>query len=249
MKNGPLCKLMTLTATLAFLVFPTVSFAAGTGDNPNFIPDKPSEEQQRAKQEKLRQIEEFAKRLNEKSGKFNINSLGEMKTISVTGFKQETSYWCGPATTKQVLHFLNGSSESQQYYANKLGTTKDGTVFSEIDDLLNKEQSVNRYNYVTYSSGEFIQWKAANIFAIDAGYPVVLDLKITPQTMPKYKNNVEGHILNTSGYDARDDNKLRIRVTDPFDEGGRGDTLGNQWYDMDGVWKANQAHFRKAIII
>ena len=70
-------------------------------------------------------------------------------------------------------------------------------------------------------------------------------MKITPDDMPKYTSTVEGHILNTSGYDWED---WEIRVTDPFDQGNRGVTIGNTWHPADGVWSANQAHFRKAMI-
>lgn len=54
--------------------------------------------------------------------------------------------------------------------------------------------------------------------------------------------------MNTSGYDATDDQNLRIRVTDPYDQGDRGATIGNKWYSMEKIWEANQAHFRKAMI-
>lgn len=86
------------------------------------------------------------------------------------------------------------------------------------------------------------------ILPIDWGYPAVLDLKITPQTLPNYTSTVAGHILNTSGYDTRNEDNYRLRLTDPYDQGKRGATLGNKWYDMEKVWQANQAHFRKAII-
>nr|GGG82318.1 hypothetical protein GCM10011398_29770 [Virgibacillus oceani] len=65
--------------------------------------------------------------------------------------------------------------------------------------------------------------------------------------MPKYTRTVEGHILNVSGYDTRTA-PARIRLTDPFDQGNRGVTLGNVWHPHRGVYDANSAHFRRAMI-
>jgi hypothetical protein len=63
--------------------------------------------------------------------------------------------------------------------------------------------------------------------------------------MPKYTSYVAGHILNTSGYDYQDST---IRLTDPFDQGNRGVTIGNTWHPHEGVYQANLDHFRQAII-
>lgn len=77
----------------------------------------------------------------------------------------------------------------------------------------------------------------------------MLDLKISPSYMPKYTSGVEGHILNVSGIDSTLDRytTFQIRLTDPFDQGNRGVTLGNVWHPHKGVYDANNAHFRKAI--
>ncbi|TVX88093.1 C39 family peptidase [Paenibacillus agilis] len=232
------------------LVLPQLAFGAGTGDNPTPTLDVPTKEQILEKQRSKKLEEEYSSNIKARmSNSVGPLANGETRTISVTHFKQETGYWCGPATVKQVLHFLNGSSKTQGDYAKELGTTTAGTDFSLIDDILNKHIKTGLYTYQTYAADRFIAWQSRMILSVDFEKPAVLDLKITPKELPNYTRNISGHILNVSGYDARDMNKAKIRLTDPFDEGGRGQTIGNKWYDMSGVWKANQAHFRKAAIV
>jgi len=170
MNKTKIVKLMTIISITASLALPQAAFAAGTGDNPNLTPDIPTDKQVKAKEEKKKLAEEYAENLKTRnSGGVSTMALGELKTISVTGFEQERNYWCGPATTKQVLHFLNGSSQTQTYYAGKLGTTTDGTDFSLIDDVLNNHQTKNTYVYSDYDSTEFLSWKTAMILSIDWG--------------------------------------------------------------------------------
>lgn len=212
---------------LATFLFPTAMFAAGTGDDPTPTTYVPTAAESKALQEKNLLAEQHAYGLR-------TFAQGEMKTLNVANFKQETSYWCGPATVKQVVHFLNGSSQNQTFYAGKLGTTTDGTDFSKIPKVLNDYQTSNTYSYRSFDSNEFVTWQSVMILTTDWGYPAVLDLKITPQNMPYYKSNVAGHILNTSGYDARntsDTSSYRVRVTDRLireEEGKRSVTSGIQ---------------------
>lgn len=207
--------------------------AAGTGDDPAFTKDIKTEAQQKTFEEKEAAINNRA----------NIMS-GVYKTISVPSYQQETNYWCGPATVKQVLGFLKGSSSSQKTYAKELGTTRDGTDFTLIDNVLNKHQSKNRYVYANI--GNYTSWTKKVNYALDRKYPAVLDMKISPSYMPKYTSSVEGHILNVSGIDTKKSTP-QVRLTDPFDQGNRGVTLGNVWHPQKGVYNSNNAHFRKAM--
>lgn len=244
MKLNQVFKSTIITVLITGLISANV-FAAGTGDDPTPTTDIPSLKQQQILPQKLQALEAYK---NKVQGKYNTLAMGDLKTVGVTPFKQETSYWCGPATTKQVIHYLNGKSESQSYYAKKLGTTsgeKGGTDFTVVDDVLNSLQSKYTYSYSTSDTKE--SWTYSIMYATDNYRPAVLDLKIRPKDLPNYRTGVKGHILNVSGYDFRS-NTPRVRLTDPFDQGNRGETFGNKWYKLDGVYDANQNHFRQAII-
>jgi hypothetical protein len=250
-KFGQTHKLVIATSLIAALVLPTTIFAKGTGDDPRHTKDVKTEKQKKAEKEKEKLTKGYASlkiqhAKNKQSGDVSTQGIGDTyNTISVDYFEQETNYYCGPATVKQVLEFINGDSESQDEYADMLGTNEEGTDFSKIDDVLNDEQDENTYVYRDFDSDEKDSWLDKIIWGIDNEYPTVLDLEIDPDYMPKYKTHIEGHILNTSGYDLED---WELRLTDPFDQGNRGVTIGNTWHPLDGVWEANQEHFRKAII-
>ncbi|TDQ41162.1 C39 family peptidase [Aureibacillus halotolerans] len=241
-----------LTISASFALPQSTAFAAGTGDDPRPIEDVPTPEQIEASKEQSKFLNGVIDDLpsEDTEGILKAMDLGEKEILSVRGFEQETSYWCGPATVKQVLHYLNGSSDSQSDYADELGTTRDGTVFSIVDNILNDNQNERTYRYYEYEEDDYLAWQIFMIKSVDRGIPAVLDLKISPRTLPNYESTVAGHILNTSGYDAQGDlrDDPRIRLTDPFDQGNRGRTIGNRWYDMDSIFEANQDHFRGAVI-
>lgn len=62
-------------------------------------------------------------------------------------FKQQNGYYCGPATVKQVLHYINNVSSTQDTYASELGTTSAGTDMTGIPGVLNSHISGYEYNY------------------------------------------------------------------------------------------------------
>ncbi len=161
--------------------------------------------------------------------------LPNTKTISVPVFKQETNYWCGPATTKQVIHYIKGYSSSQGTYANLLNTTNDGTVMSVIDDVL---RSKTGKNYIYSSIGSYDSWFYKVKYGINTYMPSVMD--INTQNVSSWPYSTSGHYVNTSGYDV---NNQSVRITDPYWKG-----LGNKWYNSHNVYSANNNHWRKAII-
>jgi hypothetical protein len=226
------------------------AFAQGAGDNPNLTEDVKTKQEIKDMKLKEAAVDEHIRKKKESKGKKDDSSSyiipdGEYKAISVPSYEQQTSYWCGPATVKQILGYINGSSSSQSYYASKLGTTKAGTDFSLVDNVLDQHQS--KVDYVYVSIGDYGRWTDRIEFAVDTGGPAALDLEIYPSYMPKYTTHIAGHILNASGYDTRY-SPAKVRLTDPYDQGNRGVTLGNVWHPMSGVYDANYEHFRQAMI-
>ena len=169
-------------------MLPQPILAAGTGDDPTVQPYYPSEEEIAAAQEKEQEAIAYVQALE------RTRTLGSSKTLNVQYFKQENGYYCGPATTKQVLNFFNGSSLSQSQYARDLGTTTSGTVFPNIAGVLNKYQSKCNYVYREMASTEYANWRSFNIASIDWGNPVILDLSITSAEFPTYIGATTGHI-------------------------------------------------------
>lgn len=157
-------------------------------------------------------------------------------TIAVTHFSQKNGHYCGPATVKQVVHWINGTSESQDYYAEELGTTSAGTNMTDIDDVLN--DCIDEQHYVYSSIGTQTQWMDKIRSSIYNDRPAVLDINtIQLYKEDKFPYDTRGHFVNVSGYST-----TQVRITDP------NDAAGNVWYDINVLYSANSAHFRQAII-
>ena len=172
-----------------------------------------------------------------------LHSDSYYKVVSVTPFLQENSYYCGPATVKQTINAINGSSESQSAYASKLGTTTSGTDMTRIAPVLNAAQSKKQYVYRNFSDMNF--WLSYGKWALNAGVPAVLDINTT--NVPAFPYRTTGHFINLSGLnmDSNDGSGTtnQALVTDPFGPG-----FGNKWYYVTNVYQANRNHTRSAII-
>ncbi|MDE6017127.1 MAG: C39 family peptidase [Acetatifactor sp.] len=156
--------------------------------------------------------------------------------ISVTQFPQQNGYYCGPATVKQVVHWINGSSNSQDWYAEKLGTTKDGTNMTCIPDVLN--DCIDEQFYVYSSMGTQTEWMDKIRSSVYNDRPAILDINtIELCKEEKFPYPTKGHFVNVSGYSS-----TQVMITDP------NDARGNVWYDIDVLYSANSAHFRQAIV-
>ena len=167
--------------------------------------------------------------------------LDERVTINVPVFEQENSSYCGPATVKQVIHYINGSSLTQSEYASALGTTiADGTDFTRIPAVLNTAVGAGTYVYDENVSDSFANWCTELVSSIYYNKPALLD--INTNSVSSFPYNSTGHIVNVSGYEYGI-NEDYFRITDPYTPG-----LGNRWYTMSDLYAANRAHFRQAII-
>lgn len=98
---------------------------------------------------------------------------GYYKILAVTCYEQENSYYCGPATVKQVIQYLNGSSSAQKKYATELGTTTDGTDMTKIAGVLNTHTSKG---YVMQSIGSKATWMSRIEADTKSSIPVVLEI-------------------------------------------------------------------------
>lgn len=157
-------------------------------------------------------------------------------TLSVPYFKQEQRYYCGPATTKQSMHYLIKSSPSQASIASDLGTTTDGTDGLQIVKYLNNNTS---YHYIV-SSGSDKESMRMNIFyaMTETKAPPVLRLKFSQGGSWRYSTN--GHFMNASGIN---DGGSRIRVTDPFIGWIDPSSTGSYYVTMDELHLATTNHF------
>lgn len=156
--------------------------------------------------------------------------------LSGPWFKQQNGYYCGPATVKQVLHYINGVSQSQDDYAAELGTTSAGTDMTRIPGVLNSH--ISGYEYAYDDIGTAATWLNIVRTSLYNNKPAILDIN-TVGRKPPFPYESEGHFVNVSGYDGVN---AKVRITDPYDDEQK------RWYSVNDLYGANSAHWRKAII-
>ena len=166
------------------------------------------------------------------------DDLIEARNMSVPYYKQESNDYCGPATTKQTLQYINGTSLSQDAYADLVGgwssskgrycnsSDKGGSYASamtRIVPVVNDRQT--RVHYVTVMKSDYDMDQGDMKALINCGmvrnYPPILNVKvsgITPNTSSSSLNaawpyTTKGHYLNISGQFARG---TGYYLTDPF---------------------------------
>lgn len=188
----------------------------------------------------------------QKSGDYiNSNYSDFYKNLRVPHFEQQNGYYCGPASVKMVADYLNGNSYSQSYYANELGTTRDGTDMTLISGVLNNETSAG-YRY--YSFNNMSEWLGEIKYALTRGYPVIADIDTRGYN---WGYQVAGHYIVISGLD------LYYDGISPYSEGeienkvnrvvqevkiNDSNTRSIYWKNMVTVYDVNRNHFRSALI-
>lgn len=171
-----------------------------------------------------------------KSGTINSTQALDYNTLSITCFQQETVYYCGPATVKQVVHFLSGSSNTQSYYATQLGTTDEGTDMTVIPSVIKNATGIS---YAYEKIGTESAWFDKVFVSVMNAKPAILD--INTKSVSAFPYSSDGHFVNVSGYDAT--GTKQVRITDPYVYG-----LGNRWYNASDLYTANSNHWRQAIL-
>ena len=155
--------------------------------------------------------------------------------LSMAWFKQKNGHYCGPATVKQVLHYLNGVSLTQDDYAIALGTTTAGTDMTRIPAVLNANLNGIEYKYADI--GNAATWLTMVRTGLYNNKPAILDINTNENDDFTYSSS--GHFVNISGYDGV---KAEVRITDP------NDMRQHVWYTVSSLYSANNAHWMKAII-
>lgn len=131
-------------------------------------------------------------------------------TLSVPWYSQEESYYCGPATVKQTIHYINGISDTQDEIADDLGTSANyGTDTNNMCTYLN--------NNTDYSYEVLWWWADASAFSnmvisdTDDDKPIIGHVIIS--TKGDWPYTTGGHYINYNGYSSSGET---FNVTDPY---------------------------------
>ena len=171
------------------------------------------------------------------------NTLGYYITRAVPYFRQDEDWFCGPATTKQTIHFLTGSSEDQGSIAEDLGTTLEGTIGVNIVTYLNARQNAVYYVIATPASDQAMQDRLYDGLSNYHSTPI-LRLKMTTEQGWRY--NSDGHFMNVSGLYSgfwSDEGACQYEVTDPnIERKVPAETDGKYRISSTAVYDSTMAH-------
>ncbi|WP_312044741.1 C39 family peptidase [Anaerotignum sp.] len=157
--------------------------------------------------------------------------------LGVKVFTQENGHFCGPATVKQTLHYINGYSSSQDSIARAIGTTDDGSDLEPMVDYINDHKDYGS-TYVIISQPSKSKILRMVEYAVDHGTPVVCRLKFKKTGSWEYKTN--GHFLNANGYNSYGD---EILLTDPYIKRVKPSAGGSYWVSLSDLYRATNDHF------
>jgi hypothetical protein len=159
-------------------------------------------------------------------GMLSLNKYG-LQTRPVTNYRQETTYWCGPASARQSLSFhrsYSGSGSglpSQTTLANRIGTTSDGSSTSAIASALNTYDGV--FGSVGYIASNISDTSSPYETFVNRIGTMLRSITVNPTTpiilaqtkyIPRYKGVASRHYMTVSGIN---DNvsPMQMRSVDP----------------------------------
>lgn len=160
-------------------------------------------------------------------------------TLEVPLHTQETSYYCGPATTLQTLEYHSSYGHTQKSLANDLGTTSSGTDGLNIVNVLNANQSKVNYIVASVSTQEKMMISLLSSIGV-VHSPAVL--RINTNDVPEWPYPTSGHFLNVSGIL---DDFSTVYLTDPYIQWVNPSSTGSYPIEAEYVFNASNNHFAK----
>lgn len=185
----------------------------------------------------------------------SIDSSSYYKSLTVPLYKQDNGHYCGPATVKQTLHYINGTSKNQSDYAKLLGTTIAGSSFDAILNVVNANNSKHAYKLSSVNTSlSFSTWLSYVQSSLTKGRPCIIDINSNSYSS-SWGYSTSGHFLNISGADVdviisrmgeqpdATASTLLVKITDPHNVYYR-----TKWISASLTHQVNMAHFRKQIM-
>lgn len=132
--------------------------------------------------------------MNEHINVLSVARGGGNKSLNIGLVKQETNYYCDPASAKMVLDYL-GHVQSQSTLASRIGTDNNGSVVYRVTNCLNYYLGSGSYRYVLTSE---IDFSNGLMYSIDQGKPVICH--VDTKYLPHYNGYSCNHYVTAYGY-------------------------------------------------
>jgi hypothetical protein len=172
--------------------------------------------------------------------------------------EQRRTYWCGPTTMQMIAWGWQHERKKQGRWADKLGTTTDGTAISDMVRVVNKvtgydrDSRAGKYIVLDISHWSYEKWLLLQMRHIeDYRAPVVLHPVLLKRFYPYLDDDASGHFQVGRGYDKRGDKPTQLGYFEPWNQ-QRFDPSEPyisrvQWRSAYKSYRANKAHFQQNI--
>lgn len=146
---------------------------------------------------RLLEIEEVNKRIDEYFANKISPASSSSNGLSVPLYKQDNSYYCGPASVQMAVKYITGITYQQSVLANSMGTSSSGgTYVYRIANEMNARCGSGTYQYAHTSEASF---SGSLIYSIDKGKPVICHVKTGALPNYNYQSDT-GHYIVAKGY-------------------------------------------------
>ena len=172
--------------------------------------------------------------------------------------EQSRSYWCGPATMQMIAWGWQKDRRPQRHWADKLGTTIDGSAISEIARQINRstgydgKRRAGPYVVLDISDFSFREWmRLVKRHLADYRAPLVLHPVLLERFYPYLDDDASGHFQVGRGYRAEPGRTRRIGFFEPWNQQAFDPSEPFvervQWRNAYKSYRANLAHFQQNI--
>lgn len=182
----------------------------------------------------------ITEKLNQLKQLLLARSLSYSGQIDLWASKQTESYYWGPIPVKQTLQCINGSSSTQSYYAEKIGTTTAGSDLAPMVNYINTQ--IGNKRYIIMENPNVAAWQNYVNYAVANRMPNICRLRFTANGWWEYSTKV--HYLNTGGWT---DYGAYIYLTDPNIKNVIPGHSGRYYTHVNELYFATQNHPRKQI--
>lgn len=189
-------------------------------------------------EEKQMTIDKLIFVFNATFGGVNLrDTVSRSGSIAVPVFTQENGHYCGPATVKQTLTYINGSADTQDNIAAAIKTTEAGSTLENMVNYVNvNKNGGSTYRIIKDPSKATIQSMVEN--DVRNGLPVMCRLKFSRGGSWQY--TTAGHFMNANGYTNYG---AEICVTDPNIKRVDSSASGAYWVTIQELYLATHNHF------
>jgi hypothetical protein len=169
--------------------------------------------------------------------------------------EQTRTYYCGPTSMQMIAWGWKGEKWSQEFWADKLGTTSSGTAITDMVRVTNSstgwddDQHAGPYIVLDIGDFTFYKWMLLQMRHItDYNAPVILHPILLKQYYPYLDDDASGHFQVGRGYNQNGDKSNLISYFEPWNQ-QRFDPsepyIGRvQWRSAYKSYRGNLAHFQ-----